>query len=156
MLTVDGPKVVEFNCRFGDPETQVVLPLLSSSLLDVLMACTHEGGLFGAPRLEFDDRSAVTTVVAVPGYPETPRTGATVTLPDAPPGVMIFHAGTKRAPDGALLTSGGRVVAVTGTADTFEEAQRLSLETADRVSFPERQYRRDIGWRELARRAGAA
>jgi phosphoribosylamine--glycine ligase len=156
MLTADGPKVVEFNCRFGDPETQVVLPLLRSSLFEVLFACSQEGGLFGAPKLEFLHRSAVTTVVAAPGYPDTPRTGAAVTLPDAPDGVVIFHAGTKRAPDGGLVTSGGRVVAVTGTGESLEEAQRLSLETASRVEFPERFYRRDIGWRELARRAGTA
>jgi phosphoribosylamine--glycine ligase len=156
MLTGAGPKVVEFNCRFGDPETQVVVPLLRSSLLDLMLRAGVTGGLGSAPPIEHYESSAVTTVVAAPGYPESPKTGARVELPPSEPDVLVFHAGTRRAPDGTLLTAGGRVVAVTATADSIEEAQRKSLRTAELVHFPGRYFRTDIGWRELRRRAGAA
>lgn len=156
MLTSSGPKVIEFNCRFGDPETQVVVPLLRTPLGDLLWRCSEPDGMSGAPELEFHDACAVTTVVAAPGYPESPRTGARITLPEHESQVVVFHAGTKLDRDGVLLTAGGRVVAVTAVADSFDEAQRTSVEAAGRVQFDGAQYRRDIGWRELGRRAGAA
>lgn len=156
MLTAGGPKVVEFNCRFGDPETQVVLPLLASGLLELLMGASVEGGLSGAPEPVVRRAAAVTTVVASPGYPDSPATGAPIVLPALPEGVFVFHAGTKRGSDGALVTAGGRVVAVTAVAPTFPEAQRLSRESAESIHFTDKVLRRDIGWRELARRAGAS
>lgn len=156
MLTEHGPKVVEFNCRFGDPETQVVLPLLKSSLLDLMVGASMEGGLRGAPPPMVIDGAAVTTVVASPGYPETPITGAPIVLPPDSAGTYVFHAGTKQRDDGALVTAGGRVFAVTAVAPTFEDAQRLSLLGADMIQFPDKVLRRDIGWRERARRAGAS
>jgi len=156
MLTDDGPKVVEFNCRFGDPETQVVLPLLSSSVLSLMLGSSEPGGLAAAPSPTCVAGAAVTTVVASPGYPETPMTGAPIVLPELQAGVSIFHAGTKRREDGALVTGGGRVFAVTAVAPSFEEAQRLSLATAEMIQFPDKVLRRDIGWREQARRAGAS
>jgi phosphoribosylamine--glycine ligase len=156
MLTENGPKVVEFNCRFGDPETQVVLPLLTSSLLELMVGASIEGGLRGARQPTVIDGAAVTTVIASPGYPETPITGAPVVLPPVSTGTLVFHAGTKRRDDGALVTSGGRVFAVTAVAASFEEAQRLSLSGADMIQFPDKVLRRDIGWRERARRAGAS
>lgn len=154
MLTEAGPKVVEFNCRFGDPETQVVLPLMKSSLLPYLIACTVEGGLEKTGELEFAAGAAVTTVVAAPGYPESPRTGDEIDLSGVPEDVIVFHAGTSQSADGRLLTSGGRVVAVTGVAPTFAEAQERSRHGAEQVMFPGRVLRRDIGWREQGRRAG--
>jgi phosphoribosylamine--glycine ligase len=156
MLTETGPRVVEFNCRFGDPETQVVLPLMKSSLLPYLMACTADGGLAGTGELEFSPGAAVTTVVAAHGYPESPRTGDEIDLSGVPDDVFVFHAGTSQSTDGRLITSGGRVIAVTGVAPTFAEAQERSRYGAEQVKFADRVMRRDIGWREQGRRAGVA
>lgn len=156
MLTATGPRVVEFNCRFGDPETQVVLPLLESALLPLLEGAASPGGLAKAPDARARVGAVVTTVVASPGYPDTPITGAPIQLPDAGDGIVVFHAGTRRRDDGALVTSGGRVLAVTALGASFEEAQRASVAYAARVDFKDKVFRRDIGWRELARRAGAA
>ena len=155
MLTADGPKVVEFNCRFGDPETQAVLPAIDSSqrLSDAMAAIARGDGLPSDIRFEVS-RSVVTTVLASAGYPEHPRTGDRIEIPPVPPDVLVFHAGTKRDANGALVTAGGRVLAVTGIADSFEDAQRRSQEFADAVTFTDKQFRTDIGWRELARRAG--
>jgi phosphoribosylamine--glycine ligase len=154
MLTAGGPMVVEFNCRFGDPETEAVLPLMKSNLLELMLRTTQQGGLAHAPEVEFDGRAAVTTVVAAPGYPEAPETGAVITLPDEQPEVMVFHAGTRRAPDGTLRTAGGRVLAVAAVGDTIADARERSISVAEQVEFPGRHFRRDIGWRELGRRAG--
>ena len=153
MLTETGPRVVEFNCRFGDPETQVVLPLMKSPLLPALLACTVEGGLEKTGELEFLPDAAVTTVVATAGYPESPRTGEEINLSEVPDDVIVFHAGTSQS-DGTLRTAGGRVFAVTGVAPTFSEAQERSRYGASQVRFRDRVMRRDIGWRENARRAG--
>jgi phosphoribosylamine---glycine ligase len=154
MLTPDGPKVIEFNCRFGDPETQAVLPLLDGSLLD-LMALSAAGSLHASADLSVTQGAAVTTVLAAPGYPDSPAAGAVITAPVAPRGTMVFHAGTRRREDGALVTSGGRVLAVTSVGSDFEAACRASREHAGSIHFEGAQYRRDIGWRELARRARA-
>lgn len=156
MVTADGPKVVEFNCRFGDPETQVVLPLLKSPLLDFLMRCTREGGLADAPELEFQPGAAVATVVATAGYPEAPQTGGPIEIGDLGEDVIVFHAGTALDAQGQLVTSGGRVAAVTAVAPSFAEAQARSLAGAEAIRFEGRQFRRDIGWREQRRRAGAS
>ena len=158
MLTAEGPKVVEFNCRFGDPETQALLPLLESDLLGPMLAVANGDGLAGFKPLRWKEAHAVTTVVAAPGYPEHPRTGARISLPKAPKGVEVFHAGTARGGDGALVTAGGRVFAVTGTAKTLAEAQTRSTAFAESIAFEGKQFRRDIGWRELqrAQNAGAS
>ena len=153
MLTDDGPKVVEFNCRFGDPETQVVLPLLKSPLLPYLVASAVDGGLSNTAELEFLPDAAVTTVVAAHGYPDSPRKGDEIDLSGVPDDVIVFHAGTSRT-SGSLRTSGGRVFAVTGVAPTFAEAQARSRRGAEQVRFADRVMRRDIGWREQGRRAG--
>ena len=154
MLTEAGPKVVEFNCRFGDPEAQVVLPLMKSALLPYLAACTVDGGLAATGEVEFLPDAAVTTVVAAAGYPDTPRTGDAIDLSAMPDDVIVFQAGTALAPDGVLRTAGGRVCAVTGVAATFAEAQERSRYGAEQVRFADRVLRRDIGWRESSRRAG--
>jgi phosphoribosylamine--glycine ligase len=157
MLTADGPKVVEFNCRFGDPETQALMPVLSTdgSLSDAMFTVARGESLSESWR-PTARRSAVTTVVAAAGYPERPHAGDRIILPAPGDDVLVFHAGTKRAPDGSLVTAGGRVLAVTGLGDSLDEAQRRSHDYAASVEFDGKQFRSDIGWRELARRAGAA
>lgn len=157
MLTADGPKVVEFNSRFGDPETQAILPLMQSSLLDLLVAVAHGDSLRNAKPVEWTNKSSVTTVLAAPGYPDAPRLGDPIHLPPPPHGIHVFHAGTKRdTGSGELLTSGGRVMAVTGVAATLEEAAACSRGYAERVTFNGKQMRRDIARRELERNAGAS
>jgi phosphoribosylamine--glycine ligase len=151
MLTRDGPKVVEFNCRFGDPETQALLPLMASSLLAPLELVSTRGSLASHEPLRWSSGASVTTVVAAAGYPGSIRSGERITLPPDAADVTVFHAGTKRATDGALETAGGRVVAVTAVAPTIAAEQRRSAEVAARVDFAGRHFRRDIGWRELAR-----
>jgi phosphoribosylamine--glycine ligase len=155
MITDEGAKVVEFNCRFGDPETQAILPLMRSSLLDAFMAVASGNGLGTIRPFEWEPSFAVTTVLAARGYPESPVTGDTITLPEPDDRVIPFHAGTARRPDGSLVTAGGRVLAVTAVAASFDEAQRASAEYAAGVDFQGGQYRADIGWRESARRARA-
>ena len=160
MLTADGPKVVEFNCRFGDPETQAVLPVidaLGGELLPHMLAIARGERLPPWEAAFVAVSPAVTTVVAAAGYPEKPRTGDLITLPDAlPAGVHLFHAGTAHDAEGRLVTAGGRVLAVTAVADTFDEARARSREYAERVEFAGRQLRTDVGWRESERHAGAS
>jgi phosphoribosylamine--glycine ligase len=148
----DTPWVVEFNCRLGDPETQVVLPLVTGGLTEALWKVARGQG--PSPIAYRDRWASVTTVLASRGYPDRPEQGAAITIPgDLPPGVTVFHAGTSRDPDGVLRVAGGRVLNVTAVAATFAEAQRLSRESAERIGFEGKVFRRDIGWRE-ARRAG--
>jgi phosphoribosylamine--glycine ligase len=152
-LMVDAagtPWVVEFNCRLGDPETQVVLPLLAGGLTDALWAVAHDKGV--RPIQGCAGEASVTTVLAARGYPDRPEKGAEIHIPAAlPPGVTVFHAGTTRGADGVLRASGGRVLNVTAVAPTFAEAQRRSRETAEAIRFEGKIYRRDIGWREARR-----
>lgn len=151
MLTEQGPKVVEFNCRFGDPETQAILPLLGSSLLVAMRAVADGGSIRSLDQFFWRKGAAVTTVVAAEGYPGSVKGGDVITLPEAPSGVTIFHAGTGRNEEGALVTAGGRVLTVTAVAESFAAAQAASRSTAEAVQFRGRQLRRDIGWRELQR-----
>ena len=151
MLTPAGPKVVEFNCRFGDPETQAVLPILdaSPSLFDLMRAVSFGESLPATVAMGHSG-AAVTTVVAAPGYPDSPVTGAPIQLPPPTDDVLIFHAGTTL--DGnTLKSSGGRVLTVTAIAPDIERAARRSREVAEQVRFEGRQFRKDIGWRELSR-----
>jgi phosphoribosylamine--glycine ligase len=152
ILTDAGPQVIEFNARFGDPETQAVLPLLSSPLLDPLLTVARGGSLRGA-RLEWRPASALTTVLASAGYPESSTRGVPIEIPPALAAddhLFLYHAGT-RMENGRLLTDGGRVLAVTAVAPTLAAAARRSRDAAAVIRFEGRQYRRDIGWRELAR-----
>jgi phosphoribosylamine--glycine ligase len=153
MLTKSGPKVVEFNCRFGDPETQAILPMLASSLLEPVQAIAEGRSISALPELVWKPGASVTTVVAAAGYPGTARSGDTITLPAARDGVTIFHAGTARDAHGQLVTAGGRVFAVTAVAADLRAAQQASQAQAAAIAFSGSQLRRDIGWRELARRA---
>lgn len=143
------PWVVEFNCRLGDPEAQVVLPLISEGLTQ----CMWRVALGERPsRINSIRGAAVTTVLASRGYPEHPEKGAPILLPKAlPPGVTVFHAGTTRDREGVLRVDGGRVLSVTAVAVSFPEAQRLSRETADAIRYDGKIFRGDIGWREAAR-----
>lgn len=155
MIAPDGaPSVVEFNCRLGDPEAQAVLPLVSGGFTDLCWAAAAGEQL---PAIATSGHAAVTTVLAARGYPDAPEKGAEITLPADPgPGVTIFHAGTRRGDDGLLRVNGGRVLAVTAVAPDFGAARRASSAAADAIQFDGKQYRRDIGWRETARRAGTA
>jgi phosphoribosylamine--glycine ligase len=155
MVMADGPKVVEFNCRFGDPETQAILPLMQTSLLDAVTAVASGDGLRAMSPLEWEPKFAVTTVIAARGYPDAPATGDPITLPEPDESVIVFHAGTKRTANGTLVTAGGRVIAATAVASSFDAAQRASADYAALVEFAGKQYRSDIGWRESTRRARA-
>jgi phosphoribosylamine--glycine ligase len=149
------PWVVEFNCRLGDPETQVVLPLVAGGLTESLWSVAR--GSEPTPLALVPGAASVTTVLASRGYPDSPAKGAPISIPDRlPDGVTVFHAGTTRGADGMLRVSGGRVLNVTAVASGFAEAQRLSRDTAEAIAYEGKVYRRDIGWREAARLAGAA
>ncbi len=144
MLTDEGPQLLEFNCRFGDPETQVVLPRLVSDLVEIMLACA--GGTLDPAAVRWKADAAVTVVMASGGYPGAYPTGKVITgLEEAGklPGVTVFHAGTRRD-GGALLTSGGRVLNVTAVAPSQEEARRRAYEAVGKMGFENAQYRRDI------------
>ena len=145
MLTKDGPKVIEYNCRFGDPETQVVLPLLESDLLTVMQACTN-GTLEKTP-VAFSDKSACCVVTASAGYPESYAKGYPITMTDEAK-AHTYVAGAKLEGD-RLVTSGGRVTGTTAVADTLEEAIRQAYRIADGVVFENAYRRSDIGQRAL-------
>jgi phosphoribosylamine--glycine ligase len=143
MLTADGPKVLEFNVRFGDPETQAVLPRLRADTLDLLQRATRRGGLAGAT-LEWDARAAVTVVLASRGYPASSSSGEEITgLDRVPEGVEVTHAGTAER-DGAMFTAGGRVLNVTALGDGTQAARERAYAAADVIAFDGRQLRRDI------------
>lgn len=146
MLTAAGPKVLEFNCRFGDPETQALLPRLKTDFLDLIEA-TVDGKLEQA-RIEWDRRAALCVVMASQGYPDTPRTGVPITgLPTEDPSddVSIFHAATGRDAKGRLVTTGGRVLGVTALGDSLAEARTKAYSVVDRIRFAGAQVRRDLG-----------
>jgi phosphoribosylamine--glycine ligase len=151
MLTRQGPKVLEFNTRFGDPETQSVLPRLETDLLDLLWAaaCRKLAGY----RLKVRPGYALCVVISAKGYPGDYRTAVPIALPASlPDGVTIYHAGTSRTRQGALVSSGGRVLGVTATAPTLREAAMRAYEASESVSYADKYYRRDIGARQLKRR----
>jgi phosphoribosylamine---glycine ligase len=153
MLTSEGPKVVEFNCRFGDPETEALMPLMDSSLLELIASVAGGGSLASSRAPDWKPLSAVTIVVAADGYPEKPRTGDVIRLPELPEDVHVFHAGTALNSSGDLVSAGGRVLAITAVAEGLFEAAERSREYAEEVSFKGKQLRGDIGWRELTRGA---
>jgi phosphoribosylamine--glycine ligase len=154
-MTSRGPRVVEFNARFGDPETQVVLPLLATPLGGLLHAAAT-GTLADHPPLEWTGGSAVTVVLASAGYPASPRTGDAVTVGAAPDGVSVLHAGTARDDAGALVTAGGRVLAVTATGPDLASARAAAYRGVEGVSFDGAQYRTDIADAAVLGRIGLA
>jgi phosphoribosylamine--glycine ligase len=151
MLTPDGPRVIEYNARFGDPETQAVLPRLRSDLLDLLRRAAAPGGLEGAT-LEFGDDAAVTVVLASAGYPASPRSGDVISGLDAVGDeVEVTHAGTARDANGAIVTAGGRVLNVTGLGADVGAARDAAYAAADLITFEGCQLRRDIALRAVGR-----
>ena len=148
MLTEKGPKVLEFNARFGDPETEVVLPLLENDLMDILEACS-DGGLERMP-IRWKDESCVTVVLAAAGYPEDPRKGDLILgLDRAPQTVTVYHCGTALDGQGRMVTAGGRVLSVTAAGRTLREAVDRAYGGVVAISFDGCQYRRDIAKRAL-------
>jgi phosphoribosylamine--glycine ligase len=145
MLTGDGTKVLEFNVRFGDPETQAILPRLRSDLLELIDAATTPGGLAEVSHLDWAPDTAVTVVLASRGYPQSSSSGDRITGLDAVPGdVRITHAGTARNPAGELVTAGGRVLSVTALGADADAARAAAYAAADTIHFDGRQLRRDI------------
>lgn len=150
MIDAEGnPRVIEFNCRFGDPETQPIMMRLKTSLVD-LVAAGIDGKL--PATAEWDDRKSIGIVLAAEGYPDTVRTGDVISgIGQSPEDSKIFHAGTTLSADGHVLTNGGRVLCVTALGDTVLEAQINALEVCGQVTFTGMQYRSDIGYRAIAR-----
>jgi phosphoribosylamine--glycine ligase len=150
MLTTSGPKVLEFNVRFGDPETQAILPRLRSDLLTLLEAATVPGGLADA-RLDWEPATAVTLVLASAGYPASASSGDVITgLERVPAGIHVTHAGTARSASGELVTAGGRVLNVTALGADPVVAREAAYAAADMVEFAGKQLRRDIASRVVA------
>ena len=148
MITPAGPKVIEYNCRFGDPETQVVLPLLKTDLLTVMQAVENE--TLGGLQVEWHDGAAACVILASGGYPGSYPKGKEITVPaDLPANVTVYHAGDKLTADGKLVTSGGRVLGVTAVGETLRNALRDAYAAAERVEFEGRYMRHDIGKRAL-------
>jgi phosphoribosylamine---glycine ligase len=150
MLTEDGPKLIEFNVRFGDPECQILLPRLRSDLLPALQAaCDGELANFD---LRFFDTAAVAVVMAARGYPEAPERGGEIKGLEraaAVADVQVFHAGTEQDADGRIRAAGGRVLTICATGDTLKHARDRAYEAVDRIEWPTGFCRRDIGWRAL-------
>lgn len=154
MLTKDGPKVLEFNARFGDPETQVVLPRMKGDLVEAFLAC--DAGTLSPDMVSWDDDWAVSVVLTSAGYPGSYEKGKKIVGVEdanAMPGVTVYHAGTALDADGNLVTAGGRVLDVTAVADTFEDARNLAYEACDKIWFEGKTYRHDIGIKAIKGRA---
>jgi phosphoribosylamine--glycine ligase len=151
MLAADGPKLIEYNVRFGDPECEAIMPLIDGDFAELLNAVATGKLADVAPRLTGDH--AMTVIVAARGYPGTPASGGAIRQIEAAEqveGVTVFHAGT--ADDGeGLVAKGGRVLAVTATAASFAAARARAYRAVDQIDFADGFHRRDIGWRELAR-----
>jgi phosphoribosylamine--glycine ligase len=152
MLTADGPKLIEYNCRFGDPECQVLMLRFEGDLVELLLACAQDRlGTLPAPR--FAPQPALTVVMAAQGYPDTPLKGGRIDGLEAAEadGALVFHAGTARDAAGNLVANGGRVLNVTARGESVRDAQARAYAALDRIDFPQGFCRRDIGWREIAR-----
>jgi phosphoribosylamine--glycine ligase len=151
MITSEGPKLIEYNVRFGDPECEAIMPLIEGDFAELLMAVAS--GRLSEIEPKLLPESAVTVIVAAKGYPGTPVSGGAIRAIEAAEqvnGVTVFHAGTARS-DGNLVAKGGRVLAVTATGDNFAEARARAYRAVDQIDFADGFHRRDIGWRELER-----
>jgi phosphoribosylamine--glycine ligase len=151
MINAHGPKVIEFNVRFGDPEAEVILPRLKDDLLPLLVACTNGTLCSDAPC--FCSDTALAVVMAARGYPGEPVRGSRISgIEDAAatPGVVVFHSGTREV-DGVVFADGGRVLAITALGSSVAEARKRAYEAVDRIKWPDGFCRRDIGWRGIAR-----
>ena len=153
MLTADGPKLIEYNCRFGDPECQVLMMRLESDLGELLYACATSA-LASQPPVKRSRQAALTVVMAANGYPGTPKKGGVIDLGGAEAhGAKVFHAGTA-LDGGTLVANGGRVLNVTALGESVTGAQAAAYAAVDAITFPTGFCRRDIGWREVARESG--
>jgi phosphoribosylamine--glycine ligase len=153
MLTEEGPKLIEYNVRFGDPECEAIMPLIDGDLAELLHAVAT-GRLAEIPPPRLADKHAMTVIVAARGYPGPPASGGTIRAIDAAElveGVTVFHAGTGRDEAQGLVARGGRVLAVTAVADSFANARARAYRAVDAIDFADGFHRRDIGWRELER-----
>ena len=154
MLTAEGPKLVEYNCRFGDPECQVLMMRLEDDLGELLLACA-KNRLASVPPVRMRPEAALTVVMAARGYPGTPEKGGPIALGNAEAqGAKVFHAGTAVA-DGRLVASGGRVLNVTATGASVTQARAKAYDALDAIAAPSLFCRRDIGWREVEREGRA-
>ncbi len=151
MLTENGPELIEYNARFGDPECQVLMLRMKSDIVPVLLAAVD--GTLGSVSVEWHDAPALTIVMAAEGYPGTPRKGTVIEGVEtaAGEGVVVFHAGTARDGEDRLVANGGRVLNVTATGQTVREARDRAYAAAEKIRWPEGFYRSDIGWRAIAR-----
>ena len=150
MLTQDGPKVLEFNVRFGDPETQVILPLVGQDLVPILIASAKGAEL--PEKLIMKDEFAMVVVLASAGYPGSYPKGEKIEVPqNLPPSSSLIHAGTDLSDDGSILSSGGRVMGAVGVGSTLEDAKEAAYRLCESVDFPSKFYRKDIGHREFSR-----
>jgi phosphoribosylamine--glycine ligase len=150
MLTPDGPRVIEYNARFGDPETQVVLPRVANDVLALLWAATQRE--LAGVKLETKPEHAICIVIAAKGYPDAYPKGDVITIPKSlPPGVSIFHAGTAKRKTGEVVMNGGRVLGVTALAPTLRDAADKAYMACDQIECGSKYYRRDIGARQLMR-----
>src|SRR5205085_4063124 len=151
MLTADGPKLIEYHVRFGDPECEAIMPLIDGDFAELLLAVAS--GRMGEVQPRLTGKHAVTVIVAARGYPGTPASGGLIREIEAAEqveGVTVFHAGTALGDQG-LVAKGGRVLAVTATAESFANARARAYRAVDQIDFADGFHRRDIGWRELAR-----
>ena len=150
MLTRSGVKMLEYNVRFGDPETQVLLPMLRTDLVPILLASAKGEPL--PENIDFEDGAAIVVVLAAGGYPGNYDKGQSITFPsELPAGAAIVHAGTRRGADGTITTAGGRVLGISGQAATLKEAAEIAYSVCDQVEFRDKYLRLDIGYRELNR-----
>jgi phosphoribosylamine--glycine ligase len=152
MLTAEGPKLIEYNVRFGDPECEAIMPLIDGDFAELLYDVATGRLAETEPPLLLP-KHAMTVIVAARGYPGTPASGGLIREVEAAElveGVTVFHAGTARS-DAGLVASGGRVLAVTAVADTFANARARAYRAVDQIVFADGFHRRDIGWRELTR-----
>jgi phosphoribosylamine--glycine ligase len=150
MATAEGPRLVEFNARFGDPECQVLMLRLQSDLVPYLVAAAT-GALAGMPPPQWRDDCAICVVMAAKGYPDAPQTGSAIVgaEQDFGPDVQVFHAGVQRGADGVLRAAGGRVLNVCARGPDLQSARDKAYAAIDRIDWPEGFFRRDIGWRAL-------
>ena len=153
MLTAEGPKLIEYNVRFGDPECEAIMPLIEGDFAQLLHSVAT-GRLGEAEPPQLSDKHAMTVIVAARGYPGTPASGGAIRAIEAAElvqGVTVFHAGTGWSEAEGLVAKGGRVLAVTAVAETFANARARAYRAIDAIDFADGFHRRDIGWRELER-----
>ena len=142
IMTKDGPKVLEYNMRFGDPETEVLLIRMETDLAEIIDHIIDKN--LSKAKIKWTDQKALTVIMAAKGYPGTPQTGSLIHMPEAPEGVYAYHAGTRLA-DGKIISSGGRVLAISALGQTMEEARKKAYGFIEQIEFPKSFYRKDIG-----------